>query len=135
LELGEECDDGARNSATRPGSCSTLCLLPRCGDGIVDMTFGEECDNGTNNSATKPDSCRMNCVPAHCGDHVKDAGEQCDDGPAGSATCTRSCMTIGPVLPSHAAAPAAPTDNALPLFAFLVIVATIVIRKGSMLLR
>jgi cysteine-rich repeat protein len=91
LEPGEECDDGPRNSDTTPDSCSTLCLLPHCGDSLVDPSFGEVCDNGLNNSGTKPDACRMNCVPAHCGDAVKDDGEQCDNGSANSDTRANAC--------------------------------------------
>ncbi len=97
LEPGEECDEGRRNSASKPDSCSTLCLLPRCGDGIIDTAFGEVCDNGRNNSATAVDGCRMNCVPAYCGDGIKDAKEQCDTGPKGSSTCTAACIAIGTV--------------------------------------
>ncbi len=43
-EAGESCDDGARNSDTRPNACRTDCTLPVCGDGIVDTDFDEVCE-------------------------------------------------------------------------------------------
>lgn len=122
LEPGEECDDGPRNSPSMPDSCSALCLLPRCGDGVVDANFGEACDNGVNNSDTKPNGCRMNCAPAHCGDSVKDDNEECDDGPNGSATCSSACILVASDI--HPAAPAAagiPEDSVVPLVFFVLI--------------
>lgn len=41
---GEECDDGPANSDTEPDACREDCMLPRCGDGVVDA--GEACDGG-----------------------------------------------------------------------------------------
>ena len=38
----EECDDG-ENNANVPDACRTDCLLPKCGDGILDSD--EECDD------------------------------------------------------------------------------------------
>ncbi len=50
-DLGEECDDGAKNSDTEPGACRKDCRLPRCNDGVVDTSsqnsgLGEQCDCG-----------------------------------------------------------------------------------------
>jgi cysteine-rich repeat protein len=95
LEAGEECDDGARNSDSQPDSCSTRCLLPRCGDGILDASFGEACDQGLDNSNTIPDRCRLNCTRPHCGDGIQDQIEQCDDGNASDLdSCTTSCTEV-----------------------------------------
>ncbi len=130
LEPGEECDDGKRNSRSKPDSCSTLCLLPRCGDGIVDPAFGERCDTGTNNSGTLPDACRMNCIPAFCGDSVKDANEQCDDGPKGSKTCTSVCILTASAMTFTADTPADTIpDNAAPLLVFLLLLLIILVHK------
>ncbi len=95
LEAGEECDDGNRNSDSQPDSCSTRCLLPRCGDGILDASFGEACDQGTDNSNTASDRCRLNCARPHCGDGVTDQTEQCDDGNASNLdACSTSCTVV-----------------------------------------
>lgn len=95
LEQGEECDEGPRNTDTAPDSCSTSCLLPRCGDGLMDVSFGEACDDGASNSNTQPDACRLNCTPPRCGDGVKDSGEQCDDGNVNNNDfCTGSCKAV-----------------------------------------
>ncbi len=51
LEPGtEQCDEGTANSDTRPSSCRENCVLPRCGDGVLD--FNEQCDVALN---------RINC--------------------------------------------------------------------------
>lgn len=110
LEPGEECDDGVRNTDNQPDSCSTLCLLPRCGDAITDMNFGELCDGGFDNSDVIADACRTNCVPARCGDGVTDTGEQCDEGSMGGLTCTSQCtyktlMSASGDTVGHGAAP------------------------------
>jgi cysteine-rich repeat protein len=95
LEAGEECDDGNRNSDSQPDSCSTRCLLPRCGDGILDASFGEACDQGYDNSNTVSDRCRLNCARPHCGDGIKDQNEQCDDGNASNLdSCSTSCSVV-----------------------------------------
>lgn len=136
LEPGEECDDGKRNSRSQPDSCSTLCLLPRCGDGIVDPAFGELCDTGTNNSAYTPGACRLNCVPAYCGDFIKDPLEQCDNGPDGSAFCTPFCTLTAEAASAdglHSAAPSG--DNSTPLLVFLLMQLLIFVYKLDRMLR
>jgi cysteine-rich repeat protein len=42
VQPGEQCDDGRRNSDTRPNACRTRCRRPSCGDGVVDAR--EECE-------------------------------------------------------------------------------------------
>jgi cysteine-rich repeat protein len=96
LEPGEECDDGVLNSDSNPDSCSSRCLLPRCGDGVLDASFGEACDQGYDNSNSIPDRCRLNCVRPHCGDGIQDSTEQCDDGNASNFdSCSTSCFVMG----------------------------------------
>lgn len=88
----EECDDGAgNNSDTLANACRLDCLLPGCGDGVVDTL--EACDQGAGNSDTVPDACRTWCVPAACGDGVVDTGEQCDDGNITSGDGCVACRT------------------------------------------
>jgi len=77
--LGEECDDGERNSDTAPDACrAATCRRATCGDGVVD--HDEECDDGNIDSG---DGCRGDCGKVEiCGDGIIDDGEQCDDGNA-----------------------------------------------------
>jgi len=42
----KQCDNGTRNSNT-DGQCRTNCMVPVCGDGIIDRSLGEECDPGS----------------------------------------------------------------------------------------
>ena len=66
------------------------CILPSCGDGVLD--FGEECDEGENNSNSG--SCLVNCRKAVCGDGFLWEGvEECDDGPMNSDTAPNACRT------------------------------------------
>ena len=44
IDAGEQCDDGALNSDVLPDHCRTNCLLPHCGDGVLDPDAGEVCD-------------------------------------------------------------------------------------------
>ncbi len=41
VETGEQCDAGSNNSDTVPGACRTTCVLPHCGDGIIDPTVAD----------------------------------------------------------------------------------------------
>ncbi|MBI3336582.1 DUF4215 domain-containing protein [Candidatus Peregrinibacteria bacterium] len=94
LELGESCDSGQYNSNDSPNTCRMLCLMPFCGDGVVDTALGERCDNGMENSDTEPDHCRSDCWPPSCGDGVKDTDEECDDGNrVNTDTCQNTCRT------------------------------------------
>ena len=54
-----------------------VCVLPTCGDGVVDP--GEACDDG---NAVETDACLSSCMWAYCGDGFvrADEGEECDDG-------------------------------------------------------
>ncbi|TFH23068.1 MAG: hypothetical protein E4H03_07015 [Myxococcales bacterium] len=96
----EECDDGAGNSDTTPNACRANCMLPVCGDGVIDDQSGEACDNGAANAANAP--CVSTCQRAVCGDgntctvagcNTGPAGglEQCDDGSGNSDTTPNAC--------------------------------------------
>lgn len=54
IDIAEECDDA--NDINDDG-CSNLCLLPICGDGIINQAF-EECDDGNDNDN---DECANDC--------------------------------------------------------------------------
>ncbi len=100
---GEQCDDG--NTIENDG-CSTACLLPRCGDGILDGF--EECDPALAVTSSRTcedfgyyagtlscnDICRLDPGPAcvgRCGDHVvQPQREDCDGAPP-----TASCVDYG----------------------------------------
>lgn len=93
---GEECDDGAANSDTAYGGCTTECKFgPFCGDGVVDAGY-EQCDAGRDNTAQYgEEGCAPGCVLPHkCGDGLIDGafGEQCDDGANnGVGACQSDC--------------------------------------------
>eukprot|EP00051_Salpingoeca_urceolata_P003684 m.59684 g.59684 ORF g.59684 m.59684 type:complete len:429 (+) comp13012_c1_seq1:879-2165(+) len=70
----EECDEGTDNSDTDPNACRTDCILPFCGDGIVD--HGEACDDGNTDSG---DGCDNSCI--------LEAGFTCDTA-VDPTTCT-----------------------------------------------
>lgn len=53
----EQCDEGAANSNDEPDACRTNCLLPTCGDGVVDS--GESCDDG---NTINGDGCENTCL-------------------------------------------------------------------------
>ncbi|MGE5183617.1 MAG: DUF4215 domain-containing protein [Acidobacteriota bacterium] len=94
---GEQCDAGTMNANTANAPCRTNCVLPKCGDGIVDnITLGEVCDAGAMNSNLPNAACRTNCLPARCGDGIGDtlAGEVCDDGNTTSGDgCSADCKS------------------------------------------
>ena len=70
----EFCDDGNDDAGD---TCTTECLIPRCGDGYL-WRGVEECDDG---NEIDTDGCRLTCQVARCGDGVLFAGvEECDDG-------------------------------------------------------
>jgi cysteine-rich repeat protein len=75
----EQCDEGANNSDTTPNTCRVGCILPSCGDSVLDN--GEVCDSGVLNSQF-PNACRLDCATPSCGDGIVDDlfAEQCDDG-------------------------------------------------------
>jgi cysteine-rich repeat protein len=71
-ETGETCDDGPLNSDTDPSACRLLCLLPGCGDGILDAD--EACDDGNQIDA---DGCEADCSLPACQNGIVDPGEVC----------------------------------------------------------
>jgi len=56
IDVGEECDDGSRNSDAPGSNCRENCSLSRCGDGILDPQ--EECDD---NNRMAGDGCDQAC--------------------------------------------------------------------------
>lgn len=68
-----------------PGSpgCGALCQVESCGDGLLDLTALEECEPpGTA-------ICDARCQSIHtCGDGVIEPGEECDGQPQCAADCT-----------------------------------------------
>jgi len=98
----ESCDNGAANSDTAYGGCTTKCLFgPYCGDGKVDAIGKEECDDGVNmGTYGKATGCMPGCrLPHYCGDGHVDSlfGEECDNGSLnGRSLCTVDCKAIVP---------------------------------------
>jgi len=91
LQEGEECDDGAANSNTRPDACRLDCALPVCGDGTADPGNDEECDDGDFEDL---DGCNMSCGLETCGDGIVNdlPNEVCDDGNTNpNDRCTDIC--------------------------------------------
>ena len=74
-EDGEECDNGANNSNVLADACRGNCMLPACGDLVIDT--GEICDDG---NIVGGDGCREDCTEEICGDGILDPNELCDDG-------------------------------------------------------
>ena len=72
LSLNEQCDDANTDDLD---DCTTLCTIPRCGDGI--QHNNEECDDGNNEPF---DGCNPQCRPAVCGDLNFESPEECEDG-------------------------------------------------------
>lgn len=87
LDPGEACDDG---NLLDTDSCTSLCELAACGDGLVDASI-EECDDANKNNQ---DACLNNCKDASCGDgHLWLGEELCDDGNQDNADdCTDGCQ-------------------------------------------
>ncbi len=75
LDPGEECDDGETGSE----SCTTLCTMSVCGDGIINTLAGEGCDIGEPGAESA--DCNVDCTTASCGDGLLNvtSGELCDD--------------------------------------------------------
>lgn len=55
LDPGEACDDG---NTANDDACTNACMLPACGDGIVQPEAGEVCDDG---NSVPGDGCTVNC--------------------------------------------------------------------------
>ncbi|MBV8763010.1 MAG: DUF4215 domain-containing protein [Deltaproteobacteria bacterium] len=95
---GEQCDAAGANANSPNAPCRTSCLLPKCGDGIVDnLSLGEACDNGALNSNAPNAACRTTCQPQRCGDGIVDpaTGEVCDDGNTVSGDgCSADCKSL-----------------------------------------
>jgi cysteine-rich repeat protein len=96
---GSSCDDGTDCSADpsicpsecRPRTsqtCTQLCQMPSCGDGVVQAALGEQCDDANQKAG---DGCSLTCQVEICGDDSVDENgadnimgteddEHCDDG-------------------------------------------------------
>ena len=102
-QLGEECDEGRKNSNGRGAVCSRACKLapPYCGNGLVQGD--EACDLGKANSDAAEAVCRLDCTNAapFCGNGAVQGEEVCDLGTANKdgagAVCTPNCTTAAPV--------------------------------------
>ena len=105
MDQGEQCDQGAANSAAAygEGKCTNNCrIAPFCGDSRE--SNGEQCDRGAQNSDTAygANACTKACRNGpSCGDRVKQANEECDEGQGGKpATMTAAgCSTQCRILP------------------------------------
>jgi len=112
VDRDEQCDDGAESA-----TCTSLCSISSCGDGIVNVSASESCDDA-GESATCDDDCTfvecgdlvvnatageacegkqtalcdIDCTAVECGDGTLNtlAGEVCDDG-GESASCDVDC--------------------------------------------
>lgn len=97
----EECDDGNKNN---DDTCSNICTLTFCKDGIVQQPNGresifEECDDGNEFDG---DSCSNQCISQYCGDGIPQPGlgEQCDNGFGYfNDECLENCMRGIPAAP------------------------------------
>lgn len=58
-EYGEQCDMGNLNNDVLPDRCRTDCLVPRCGDRVLDS--GEQCDDGALNGHLDVTTCDAQC--------------------------------------------------------------------------
>ncbi|MFN0245520.1 MAG: hypothetical protein ACKV2T_01345 [Kofleriaceae bacterium] len=103
LHAGEECDDGVGNTNAPNASCRPGCLLPQCGDAIIDDLRGEACDDG---NRVDGDGCRPDCGSTEaCGNGVIDfaVGELCDDGARFPGDgCSATCSPETPIWTSRA---------------------------------
>lgn len=70
-----------------------VCVLPYCGDGVVDVE--EECDEGRNNMDVPNANCRVDCLPRRCGDGIRDDYEECDEDDLGGYDCASLGMDGG----------------------------------------
>jgi len=100
---GPIADAGAACGPSDAGHCDGIgaCLLPYCGDGIVEADAGEQCDEGAALNGNLPDHCRADCRLPFCGDGIvdPDAGEICDlAGQNGLGMgCNATCNLTGTV--------------------------------------
>jgi cysteine-rich repeat protein len=68
--------DGLVDCADPDCADDPACLIPPCGNGVLDP--GEECDDG---NVIDGDGCSSQCqLEPRCGDGTLDPGEECDDG-------------------------------------------------------
>jgi cysteine-rich repeat protein len=94
VDSNEACDSGPNNSDITPGACRTDCTLPRCGDGVIDISLGERCDDANNITGDGCAACTIE-IPPSCGDGTWNIlqGEACDDGNnVNNDGCDTSCQ-------------------------------------------
>ena len=91
----QQCADGlhcAVPADCQSGVCDgTMCLAPRCGDGV--QQTGEACDDGNEtNGDGCDDGAGGTCRPTGCGNGVVSGTEACDDGNAMNGDgCDNNC--------------------------------------------
>ncbi len=86
VDEGEDCDDGASDTA----SCDYDCSFASCGDSYTNTAHEEACDTGGIDTA----ECNGTlCTLAGCGDFYTNgaAGEDCDEGAADNVNCDSDC--------------------------------------------
>ena len=88
----EQCDDGLANSDASDACRPKTCLLPYCGDGVIDSGHGEACDPPGSGAV----GCTQSCAIPVCGDGSVDGRERCDDGNTTSGDgCDADCSVSG----------------------------------------
>jgi len=97
----EQCDDGALNSDVNPNACRLDCLLPWCGDGVLDDANAESCDGSALGGQTCEGlgyvtgalGCSTGCAfdTSGCGPDLCGNGS-CDPGET-TAICPADCPT------------------------------------------
>jgi cysteine-rich repeat protein len=92
VQASESCDDGNDNNSDL---CTNLCLVARCGDGIVQPTNNEECDDGND---VETDSCTNSCEFNVLGDGIRYTTETLEANPGNLHACD-----TGPVPAGHGA--------------------------------
>src|SRR5262245_7334237 len=96
-DQGEDCDDG--NTVENDG-CRANCLLPSCGDLIVNQA-SEQCDEEDGLSGDAPGENCYQCKLNVCGDGFRDTQEpvieECDDGNTAAGDGCTNCA-VDPVL-------------------------------------
>jgi len=110
----EECDNGASNSDTAYGGCTTQCKWGAfCGDGVVNGP--EQCDDGRNTTVGyNVSGCGPDASSTKLWRRYRPDGEECDNGKSNQdkqcGGCSSTCQlnptaaTAGPMVPAASSA-------------------------------